>query len=113
MTYYPFNGIGQQTILYDNGCFAVASGYDKRDKRNKNAATFLSIGLIWLENKKEGCKAYPIGEDDKPQWFRVCDELAPSFLGSLLGKQPENDGKIVEAINNLIEQQNSQARGAR
>lgn len=103
MAFYPFDGEGQETIIYDDGYFWVAYGFDKKE-------LCYHIGLMWKPAKDKGITAYPLGQDGKPQWFRLRDELAPSFLGALLGKQPQNDSKIAEAIQQLIKQNSKESK---
>lgn len=100
--FYPFDGDRkEQTILFEDNRFWVSCGWDKKE-------VCYCIGLMWKPQKDGEFEGYPIGKDEKPQWFRLSEALAVGFLGSLLGKQPENDDKIVEAINKLVTQQNKQ-----
>lgn len=103
MTYYPFNGDGEnEIILYEDRHFWVSFGFDKIEKCYR-------VGLMWkeIENK---CKAYPIGRDGQPQWFRVSYNLAIDFLQMLQNKQPKdnmtiNKDEIDKAIKELIKQE--------
>lgn len=90
MTYYPFNGKDREVekILYEDEFFLVSFGYDKVEN-------CYHIGLRWQEVKGE-CKAYPIGQNGKPQWFRLRDSLAIDFLQMLKNRMPQNNEKIYK-----------------
>ena len=95
---YPYDSPnGQQTILYKNDTFLVASGYDKRANPN-GAQKVLSVGVRWVD------KPYPIGPNSrKPQWFCLPQHLAVDFLKNLLNMQ-SNSVEFIDtnAINQAI-----------
>ena len=83
MAYYPFNGKDSKDEL-----FWVSCGYDKVEN-------CYHIGLMWKE-VEDKCKAYPIGQNGKPQWFRLCDSLATDFLQIFKNRVPQNNEKIYK-----------------
>ena len=87
--------------FFEDNRFWVSCGWDRKE-------VCYRIGLMWKPQKDGEFEGYPIGKDEKPQRFRLSEALAVGFLGSLLGKQPENNDKIVETINKLVTQQNKQ-----
>ena len=115
MAIFPYNKIGQEIILYDStntqtnpqDYFTVASGYDCKDPQNANGANVLSVGIRWKISREDSQqnKQPPIGYPNKgatPCWFVLPNEVAVNILRALIGKDPNKDALIIDAIHQII-----------
>lgn len=126
MAVFPFNKVGQETILYKNTSpneeFAIASGYDIDYNTNYPNNPILSVGVRWLisrnERKKKPNKIKFTGFPSMGVtscWLIMPDDLAICLLNYIKSKSSSANctinipeiNKTLQTLNQQIVQQNS------